>query len=195
MATAGKKRMTAEEFFEWANRPENQDRHLELERGEVVEMPPPGELHGVVCSLIVYLLSRYVFQRGKGYICCNDTGLLIERDPDTLRGPDIMLFNETRRMEELSPKLTEGVPCLVVEVLSPHDRTSKINLRVSQYLKLGVALVWLVDPEVRVVTVYQADKTHQVLDETDDLLGGDVLPEFRCKVADLFAMPGQTTTN
>jgi len=195
MASVASKPMTAEEFWEWAQRPENEGRFLELDRGEVVEMPPPGELHGVVCAMVTYLLTAYVMKRGKGYVCSNDAGLLVGRKPDTLRGPDAMLFDESRRMEDLSPKFSEGVPRLVVEVLSPHDRLSKVNLRVSQYIKLGVALVWLVDPEARAVTVYQADKTHQVLDGTDELTGGDVLPDFRCKVADLFAMPGQAPTS
>ena len=48
MACHGKpSSMTAEEFWEWANRPENEDRLWELERGEVIEMPPPGTVHGV----------------------------------------------------------------------------------------------------------------------------------------------------
>jgi hypothetical protein len=46
---ATKQRMNAEEFFDWCNRPENRDRHFELERGEVVEVARPGERHGFVC--------------------------------------------------------------------------------------------------------------------------------------------------
>jgi hypothetical protein len=46
MSTATKTRMSAEEFFAWCNRPENRDRHFELERGEVVEASRPGERHG-----------------------------------------------------------------------------------------------------------------------------------------------------
>ena len=47
---AVKQRMNAEEFFAWCNRPENRDRHFELERGEVVEVSRPGERHGFVCN-------------------------------------------------------------------------------------------------------------------------------------------------
>ena len=42
--------MTAEAFFAWVHRPENADRWFELERGKVIEMPPPGHRHGVVCG-------------------------------------------------------------------------------------------------------------------------------------------------
>ena len=58
---------------------EKGDKTFELERGEIVEMPSPGELHGVVCFLIVHLLGKYLFQRLRGYLCTNDTGLLVAR--------------------------------------------------------------------------------------------------------------------
>jgi Uma2 family endonuclease len=191
MATVETKRMTAEEFLEWANRPENQEKLYELDQGEPVEMPSPSEFHGVVCFLIAYLLGKYVFQRGKGYVCSNDTGLLVGRDPDTVRGPDVMLFDEMRRFEQLSRKFATGLPKLVVEVLSPSDQISKVNRRLSQYLKRGVPLVWLVDPDLRIVTVYRPGKDLYTVEETEELTGDEVLPDFRCRVAELFALPGQ----
>lgn len=189
MATVTQQLLTAEEFHEWASRPENQSRSFELERGEVVEMPPPSELHGVVCFLIARLLGNYIFARRRGYMCTNDTGLLVEHEPDSVRGPDLMLFDESRRLDEMRRKFTDRVPRLVVEVLSPNDQTTKVNRRISQYLKRGVARVWLVDPEVRSITVYHPEKTHWVLDETDELADEELLAGFRCKVADLFALP------
>ena len=53
MATVSPPKMTAEEFFAWANRPENSDRRLELDRGEVVEMPPPKKSHGLFNWIII----------------------------------------------------------------------------------------------------------------------------------------------
>jgi len=42
--------MNAEQFYDWVHRPANYYRFFELERGEVIEMPPPGGVHGVVCG-------------------------------------------------------------------------------------------------------------------------------------------------
>jgi Uma2 family endonuclease len=192
MATVEAKKMTADEFVDWLDTVDNGDKVFELERGEVLEMPSPGELHGVVCGLITYLLWKYIFQRGKGYLCSNDTGLLVEQDPDTLRGSDIMLFDESRRLDQMSRKYTAHVPKLVVEVRSPHDQPTKMTHRVGQYLQRGVALVWLVDPEVRSVTVCRNDRFPKVLDETLELTGEEVLLDLRLRVADLFALPGET---
>jgi Uma2 family endonuclease len=183
-------RLTAEEFWQWVSRPENREKRFELDQGEVVEVPPPSELHGIICSWIVHLLWRFVLQRGKGYVCCNDTGLLVQRNPDTVRGPDVMLFDEARRLDDMSRKFAEGLPKVVVEVLSPSDQMTKVNKRLGQFLKRGVPLVWLVDPEVRSVSVYRADKYPVVLDEMEELTGEEVLPDFRCRVAEFFALPG-----
>jgi Uma2 family endonuclease len=189
MATVATRRMTAEEFWQWASRPENQDKRFELDRGEVVEMPPPGIPHGVICAWIAYLLWGYVLRRGKGYVCSNDSGLLVQRDPDTVRGPDLMLFDAPRRLEDLTPRYAETVPQLIVEVLSPTDQQGKTNRRIGQYLQRGVPLVWLVDPEVRIVTVYQPGKDFYTREEADELTGEAVLPELRLHVADLFTFP------
>jgi Uma2 family endonuclease len=191
MATVQTHLMTADEFWEWAGRQENQDRWYELNRGEVVEVPPPGFLHGVVCILIGRILSNYTFQKKAGVVCGNDTGLLVEKDPDSIRGPDVMLFDQPHRYEDLSPKYATEVPRLIVEVLSPHDQMSKTNRRISQYLNRGVPLVWLVDPEVRSVTVYRPGEAHRVLEEADELTGEDVLPDLRLRVAELFTLPGE----
>jgi Uma2 family endonuclease len=190
MATVTTGPMTAEEFADWAARPENQGRRVELDRGEVVEMPPPSELHGLLCSWIAHLLWRFVIARGKGAVFSNDTGLIVERRPDTVRGPDLMLFDETRSLENVSRKFSERLPSLVVEVQSPSDQRGKVDRRIKQYLRRGVSLVWLVDPEVRTVTVFQPGKEFCILDETEELTGEDALPDLRFRVAELFALPG-----
>ncbi|HZT83187.1 MAG TPA: Uma2 family endonuclease [Gemmataceae bacterium] len=189
MATVATQRMTAEEFWEWASRPENQDRRHELEEGVPVEMPSPGELHGVVCALVVHLLWRYVLQYGKGYVCCNDTGLLVQRDPDTVRGPDVILFPDSRPLDEMSRRFAASIPALVVEVLSPNDQMGKVNRRIKQYLRRGVPLVWLVDPDVRIITAYRPGKELYVLEESEEITGEDALPDLRLRVADFFTVP------
>ena len=190
MATVETQLLTAEEFWAWASRPENEEKFFELDQGKVVPMPPPGELHGALCGLIAYLLWKFVFQRGRGgYVCGNDTGLLVQRGPDTVRGPDVMLFDEPTQLEGLSRKFTERVPKLIVEVLSPNDTQGKTNRRISQYLKRGVPLVWLVDPEVRIVTVYQPGQGFYTVEEGDELTGETVLPQLRLPVTELFTLP------
>jgi Uma2 family endonuclease len=102
-----------------------------------------------------------------------------------------MVFLDALTYDELEPKHTERVPNLVVEVRSPNDRHGRILRRIEQYLKRGVPMVWLVDPEELTVTAYTPNEFPKVYDETDELTGNDVLPGFACRVSELFALPGQ----
>jgi Uma2 family endonuclease len=181
-----KKLMTAEEFADWVQRPENQPRHFELVRGEVVEMSRPGERHCLICLNIGTTLNLYARQRRKGYALSNDPGILLERDPDTVRGPDVVYFEKGKKYGDLNPKFCEGVPTLAVEVLSPNDRIGKVTRRVAEFHKAGIPLVWVVDPEACDVTVYRTGRDAYAVEQNQELTGDDVLPDFRCPVADFF---------
>lgn len=191
MATATTKLMTAEEFFDWCAQPENQDRRFELENGEVIEMPPPGDQHGTLCSWISHLLWAFAISRGRGRVNSNDAGLIVRRNPDTTRGADLMFFDESVPLSSVSRRYPANLPLLVVEVLSPNDSWGKTSRRVEQYLQAGVPMVWVVSPSDLTVTVFRPNENQQTLDESDELTGCDVLPDFRCRVADLFTLPGQ----
>jgi Uma2 family endonuclease len=184
------KLLSADEFFDFVHRPENHDRFFELERGVIIEMPPPGELHGAVCGNVGWILGGYTRQRGRGYVCTNDTGVILETDPDTVRGIDVTLYDELLTYGELNPKYTRRLPKLAVEVLSPDDRPGKTMRRVSEFLRQGIPLVWVVDPEACDVTVHRPGKEPYVLGKDDEITGEDVLPDFRCRVADFFRLPG-----
>ncbi len=191
MSTVSTPLMTAEEFYDWCHRPENRDRLFELERGKVVEVSRPGEQHGVVCVNVSYLFGAYLRQRRKGRACANDTGLILDRDPDTVRGPDVFLYDKGRPFDELEVKYSEEVPELVVEVRSPTDRQSKVTRRINGFLQRGVAVVWLIDPEDRTITIYRPDQLPQVLEENEELTGAPPFPDLHCRVADLFFVPEQ----
>jgi Uma2 family endonuclease len=159
MATIETKLITAEEFYDWANRPENQDKYCELERGEIVQMSRPGKRHGLICANAIRILWNYAAQRKKGYVCSNDTGIIVERDPDTVRGPDIMFFEDATKLEEVDEKYGETPPLLSVEVLSPNDTLGKVMRRVREQLDFGTQMVWVVDPEARNITAHHAARS------------------------------------
>jgi Uma2 family endonuclease len=182
--------MTADQFYDWVNRPENAGKHYELERGRVVEVGRPGELHGYVAGNIGRILGNYTHERRKGYVCLNDTGVLWEQDPDTVRGPDVIYYDRRSRARDLNPSYYDEVPKLVVEVLSPNDRMGKVNKRIAQFLKWCVAF-WLADPDDCTITVYRPDRAHKVYNSDEELTDEEVLPGFRSRVGDFFTLPGE----
>lgn len=189
-ATATAQLFTAEQFHEWAHRPENVNRWFELVRGEVIELPPPTRLHGVICGNVARILGNHAFAQGKGYVASNDSGVILERDPDTVRGPDIGYFEDAETMAEVHPKYGEVPPRLAVEVRSPTDRPSVLDRKIHDYLKNGVAVVWVVDPDGRMVTVHRHGQELTVVEGDQELTAEDILPGFRCRVADFFLLPG-----
>ena len=189
MSAVATQPMTADQFYEWCHCPENRDRHFELEHGKVVEMSRPGERHGVVCHNVNYLLGAYLRQRRKGRVCANDTGLILERNPDTVRGPDVFLYDQSQPYDQLHSKYSEEVPQLAVEVLSPNDNWGKVLRRVAEYLQRGVEVVWVVDPENRTATVLLPNQLPQVLEENDQITGAPAFPDLSFPVAELFFVP------
>jgi Uma2 family endonuclease len=187
---AAKKLMTVDEYWDFVNLPENMDRLFELRRGEVVEMSRPKKPHGIVAANIARLLGNYSFAVNLGYVLSNDTGVVLEETPGTVVGPDVAYCVDANNYDDVEPKWVESPPVLAVEVQSPTDRTTDLNVKIGDYLRAGVKVVWLADPEVKTVTVYRPNHHHTVLKSADDLLGGDELPGFSCKVADFFRLPG-----
>jgi Uma2 family endonuclease len=130
-------------------------------------------------------------QRKKGYVCSNDTGVVVERDPDTVRGPDVLLFEDAIEVEQVDEKYGETPPLLAVLVLSPNDTLGKVSRRVHEQKRFGTRLIWVLDSEARNVVVYRQSEEPAVLEAEVDITGDDVLPDFRCRVGEFFTLPGQ----
>jgi Uma2 family endonuclease len=184
MATVAQKLITAEEFAQMPDPPDGFQQ--ELVNGVIVTMPPPKARHGACCAKTNRLLGNFVDAHDSGNLFCNDTGWIMERDPDTVRGPDISFWSK-ERLPVLPYSYIEIPPDLAVEVVSPGDHYSRVQNKVRQYLRCGARLVWVLDPEDRSVTVYRSQQEGKILGENDTLTGEDVLPGFSCRVADLFA--------
>src|SRR3954468_9209856 len=91
MSTIQQPLISAEEF---AKMPDPADgSRLELVRGEVLVMPPPKGKHGIVCSRISRFLGNHVEPKRLGWVTSNDTGVVLEKGPDTVRGPDVAFWN------------------------------------------------------------------------------------------------------
>jgi Uma2 family endonuclease len=176
-ARARSRLITAEEFAELPDA-----RRYELVRGELREMSPTNEDHGEVASQMAYLLQLWRKRHGRGHVRV-ETGHLLSRAPDTVRGPDVSFVRRPR--EEGSPWALGG-PDLAVEVRSPHDRQREIDERVADYFAAGTPLVWIVDPAARTIVVRTPGAPDRTLTESDFLEGGDVLPGFRVPVREVF---------
>lgn len=184
MATATEKLWSAQEF---AQLPDPPDGSLqELVRGVVVHMSPPRGPHGLCCANHVALLGSFVKSRRLGRVFSNDTGFVTERNPDSVRGADVAYWSFERLPNVPSDGHIAVPPDLAVEVLSPSNADEDVREKVLEYLAFGIRMVWIVDPADRTLTVYRSPHEGKILHEQASVDGEDVLPEFACRVGDLF---------
>ena len=168
----------------------------ELIRGVLCEMPPPGIEHGQICVRIGSLILRIADERRLGTVTTNDAGVVLEREPDTVRGPDVAFYSNNR----LSPGVrvtgySEKPPDLAVEVKSPTDSRDEIHDKALMWLSYGVRLVWVILPQTRTVDVYRSSRNISTVSEGGELDGHDVLPGFRCRLEDIFGPSLEPTTD
>jgi Uma2 family endonuclease len=174
--------MTAEEF---ALIPEDGYQH-ELVRGEVRRMPPPKPEHGFLVKRVARYLILYE-DSGIAVVILADSGIWLERDPDTVRGPDISVYLNDRLPPRPWTSYFTITPDLVVEVKSFFDRPADIEETIDDYRRAGVPLIWYVFPETKTVLVDGADRPRVILTEADVLDGSDVLPGLSpIPVAEIF---------
>ena len=82
--------------------------------------------------------------------------------------------------------LIDGVPTLVVEILSPRETIEDINEKINAYLAARVSIIWIIDPYRRTITVHQPDSVPKLFNVRDELSAEPHLPGFRIPVAQLF---------
>ena len=175
--------VTADELFA---KPKDGFRY-ELVKGELRKMSPAGSEHGAIIVNITVLLGQHVKSNQLGVCLGAETGFKIASDPDTVRAPDVAFVSRERVPESGIPKkFWPGAPDLAVEVLSPGDTVEEVEDKVEDWLSAGARAVWIVSPRRRGVTAYRSMTDVTRLSEADELDGGDVVPGFRCKVAEFF---------
>ena len=180
--------ISADEFWDMSNSPDYADIYGELIEGRVIEMPRPKQVHAYVATQIGVALANHVTSNDLGIVYASEMGYVLARRPsgrDTVRGIDVSFISGERMPDTRAADWVEGAPDLAVEVLSPSNTVSDINLKIRQLLNAGARAVWIVDPKTRSVQAHSAQDIRGYK-EGDTLSGGDILPGFSIKLADIF---------
>jgi Uma2 family endonuclease len=184
MSTTTQALLTADEFM----RLHGGETYVDLVDGKVEHQPMPHRLHGHICYKVATALGQFVEAHDLGRIMTNDTFVRIRRDPDTLRGTDVMYMSYERLPKGPIPEdALDPAPELVVEVRSPSNTWASLVAKGLDYLGAGVRVVLLIDPDSATVSVYRLNEIQQVYDNGDELTLPDVLPGFAVPVKHFFA--------
>jgi Uma2 family endonuclease len=182
MATA-EALMSAQEFGE---RPDP-GHPEELVKGTIIAMPPPDRRHGYVCLKVGRILGDWVDAHDLGRVMSNDSGIITERNPDTVRGADVAYYSYTRLPKGPLPTgYGPEVPELVVEVCSLSDRWVDINEKVTEYIRAGVLAVVVLDPKSQTAHIFSGNDAPRILGADDELALPGILEGFLVRVGRFF---------
>jgi Uma2 family endonuclease len=148
---------------------------------------PMGAKAGRVASRVIGALEDHAEEHNAGDVFNSDCGYTIfPHAPRLTRYPDVSFILRGRLPEGGPP---DGnlriVPDLVVEVVSPNDLAEEVETRLTDFIRVGVPLLWVIYPNTRSVRVIRKGASEPVRFEDDELSGGEVLPGFSCRVGSL----------
>jgi Uma2 family endonuclease len=166
---------------------------FELIDGERVTKMPNIYGHSQTVHQLYDALNPVVRAGKLGHVYI-ETTFAMSDDPQWVKGsriPDLMFIRQERldAYRAAHPHYRELplvlVPDIAVEVVSPTDSYTEVHAKVSRYLADGVLMVWVLDPEIRMVLVERQGSTRKLLDG-DVLTGDEIIPGFQITLHDLF---------
>ena len=182
MTTAKPKLMTADDLL----RLYSKGVRGELIRGVLHEKMSSGVRHGKIAIRLGGRMDVHVEQGRLGHVFGSDSGVLLERNPDTVREPDLAYVSAERL--PLGAELDGYCPVppdLVVEIVSPSDSEQVVEDKATMWLSFGVRMALVISPETRTIRVRRPDLPTVILTVDDTLDGGEVLPGFSCPVREI----------
>ena len=165
--------------------------HREKRKFELIDGTLVEKVMGLKESAIALELGRIV---GNWNVEQGDLGMVAGADgtmrfmKGLVRIPDLSFTRWGRLPGGVYPSepVPDLAPDLAVEVLSEGNTKAEMERKLKEYFLAGVELVWFVDPDKRTVRVYTSPDDSKELSGSDTLTGGDVLPGFKVKIAELF---------
>src|SRR5579859_7299086 len=125
----------------------------ELHNGVLVEVAGSKLRQTALAAWIIYLLTAFIEQHKLGGLVTDADGSF-ELSPYNTRIPDVAYITAENAAHQDRDGYGQGAPDLAVEVKSPSNTVIEMQQRAGEYLDAGSRLVWIVDPEARIVDVY-----------------------------------------
>jgi Uma2 family endonuclease len=165
----------------------DEDAKAGLIDGMMIIQSPASMEHDNIGGFMRGLMSFYSDAQGLGVVLGPDS--LIHLAPGRKCAPDVFFIRQERMPMPL-PKEFEGVPDLVVEVLSPSNRRYDLRDKRLIYREAGVGEVWFIDVELRRI-IMDRHRAGSYVEEifTEGEVFSEVLPGFWLNASWLSATP------
>ncbi len=159
------------------------------EAGHIIIMPPTGLESSFTNGELFGEVRNWNRQTKAGRTSESNGGYTL---PDTsMRAPDVGWISKERLMRVLPEELKKFAhlcPDFIIEVRSESDSLKELKEKMDKWIKNGVRLGWLVDPQTQTTTIYRPDHEPVTKPFTETLSGEDVLNGFVMNVAEVLEL-------
>lgn len=160
----------------------------ELVQGEVHKVPPSGLRHGLTCAQIANHLLDYLEAHNLGRVTTNNSGVITTRNPDSVRGPDLCYYSYKKIPANQAPTgYPDTAPEIVFEVMSPSDSWADLPEKAAEFLRAGVNIVCVIDPESSTAQVFRASQSPQRVHLEEELTFEPLLPGFQMPLREILS--------
>jgi Uma2 family endonuclease len=163
--------------------------YYQVIEGDLVRSPSPNIYHQAFVGRIYSLLLQFLEEKPLGEVFVAPLDVFLS-DINVYQ-PDVVFISNQRR-SILTERGLEGAPDLAVEVLSPGTARFDKGSKRKVYARTGVKELWLVDPDAKLIHVYQLVKDAETPAATYDeeaVFGSPLMPGLRLKAAMIFKSP------
>jgi Uma2 family endonuclease len=180
-AVATETRYTPEDLLAMAD-----EKSYELVDGQLLERKMGGE-SSWVGGRFYSRLDQFCEEHDLGWALMPDAGYqCFPHQPGLIRRPDVSFIRYGRLAGGVLPQgWIKIAPDLAVEVVSPNENVYELDEKLEDYWKVGIPLIWVINPNSRIARIYRNDGSGVVLHEDDELSGEDVIPGFRCPLREI----------
>jgi Uma2 family endonuclease len=151
---------------------------------------PPGFMEAVIAAKITSQLDRFIEEQDLGITI--GAGGPMRLSTGSIRIPDVSVVLWERLPGRKIP--TEPIPTLApdlaVEVLSLSNTPGEMARKLREYFAAGCGCVWMVDPRMKTVRIYDSPTTSVLLSGDEAVTAGSVLPGFRVSVEEIVRRSG-----
>ena len=129
------------------------DYRIELREGKLIVISPSDSASGEIGARFIALLGTWVYTHNVGRILDASTGFRLPNGD--LLSPDVS-FVSRERLKHNPRTYLSVVPELIVEIKSSRDRLRELEEKIALFLRQGVQVGMLIDPDKQTVSVYRS---------------------------------------
>ncbi len=125
----------------------------ELIDGNIYYMAPPNRRHQDIIFSLSRRIADYIESKnGDCKVYLAPFSVFLNEDDKNYVEPDISIICDS---DKLNDKGCVGAPDWIIEIVSPSSRKMDYYKKLFKYRMAGVKEYWVVDPDRKIVTVYE----------------------------------------